>query len=128
MVTLKSSRSSFPLKDGLPMGSSISGILAILFMAKLENVALSSNLLINPYKSYVDDIYLRTTNEATADQFYQTMNNLDPKLKFEIEKPEVIPNGLSLAVVTLHTFALGKLDLLTVSLKKLNFSSVTDFP
>ena len=32
-----------------------------------------------------------------------------------------------LAVVTLHTFALGKLDLLTVSLGKLNFSSVTDF-
>ena len=31
------------------------------------------------------------------------------------------------AVVTLHTFALGKLDLLTVSLGKLNFSSVTDF-
>ena len=32
-----------------------------------------------------------------------------------------------LAVVTLHTFALGKLDLLTVSLRKLNFSSVTNF-
>ena len=32
-----------------------------------------------------------------------------------------------LAVVTLHTFALGKLDLLTVSLGKLIFSSVTDF-
>ena len=32
-----------------------------------------------------------------------------------------------LAMVTLHTFALGKLDLLTVSLGKVNFSSVTDF-
>ena len=31
-------------------------------------------------------------------------------------------------MVTLHTFALGKLDLFTVSLGKLNFSSVTDFP
>ena len=31
------------------------------------------------------------------------------------------------SVVTLHTFALGKLDLLTVSLGKVNFSSVTDF-
>ena len=32
-----------------------------------------------------------------------------------------------IAVVTLHTFALGKLDLLTVFLGKLNFLSVTDF-
>ena len=31
------------------------------------------------------------------------------------------------AVVTLHTFALGKVHLLTFSLGKLNFSSVTDF-
>ena len=30
-------------------------------------------------------------------------------------------------MVTLHTFALGKLDLLTVSLGKLNFSSVPHF-
>ena len=30
-------------------------------------------------------------------------------------------------MVTLHSFALGKLGLLTVSLGKLNFSSVTDF-
>ena len=32
-----------------------------------------------------------------------------------------------IAVVTLHTFALRKLDLLTLSLGKLNFSSVTNF-
>ena len=30
-------------------------------------------------------------------------------------------------MTTLHTFVLGKLDLLTVSLGKLNFSSVNDF-
>ena len=34
---------------------------------------------------------------------------------------------VAIDVVTLHTFALGKLDLLTVFLGKLNFSSVTDF-
>ena len=34
---------------------------------------------------------------------------------------------LSLAVVTLQGFVLGKLDLLTVSLGKLKFASVTDF-
>ena len=35
------------------MGSSISDILAILFMDKLENIALSSHLMISPYKIYV---------------------------------------------------------------------------
>ena len=38
-----------------------------------------------------------------------------------------VPNLKNIAVVTLHTFALEKLDLLTVSLRKLNFSSGTDF-
>ena len=33
----------------------------------------------------------------------------------------------AIAVVTLYTFALGKLDLLTVSPGKWNFLSVTDF-
>ena len=50
------------------MGSSISGILAILFMDKLETIALSSDLLINPYKRDVDDIYPQMTNKETADQ------------------------------------------------------------
>ena len=49
-----------------------------------------------PYKRYVDDIYFQTTREEMADQFHHTMNNLHPKMKFEIEKPETTPNGLSL--------------------------------
>ena len=53
----------FHQKEGLPMDSSISGILAILFMDKLETIALSSHLSISPYRRYVDDIYLQTTGE-----------------------------------------------------------------
>ena len=34
-----------------------------------------------------------------ADQFYYTMNNLHHKLKFEIDKPEITPNGLSLSLL-----------------------------
>ena len=49
----------FRQSEGLPVGSSISGILAILFMDKLESIALSSYHLISPYKRYVDDIYLQ---------------------------------------------------------------------
>ena len=89
----------FPQKDGLPMGSSISGILAILFMDKIETIALLSHLSINPYKRYVDDIYLQTTSEEMAHQFHHTIKNLHPKLKFPIEKPEITPNGYKLSLL-----------------------------
>ena len=86
-------------KEGLPMGSNISGILAILFLDRLETIALSSHLSISPYRRYVDDIYLQTIGEEMADQFHHTMNNPHPKLKSEIEKPEITPNGLSLSLL-----------------------------
>ena len=88
----------FRQKEGPPMGSSISGILAILFMDKLETIALS-HLSISPYWRYVDNIYLQTTGEEVADRFHHTMNSLHPKLKYEIEKPETTPNGLSLTLL-----------------------------
>ena len=86
-------------KEGLPMGSNISGILAILFLDRLETIALSSHLSISPYRRYVDDIYLQTIGEEMADQFHHTKNNPHPKLKSEIEKPEITPNGLSLSLL-----------------------------
>ena len=85
----------FRQKEGLPMGSNISGIMAVLFMDRLETIALSSHLSKRPYRRYVDDIYLQTTGE---DMDY-TMNNLHPNLKSEIEKPEITPNGLSLSLL-----------------------------
>ena len=67
-----------------------------------RNHRLSSHLFISPYKRYVDDISLQTTGEEMADQFHYTMNNLHPKLKFEIEKPEITPNGFSLSLLLLR--------------------------
>ena len=89
----------YRLKEGLPMGFNISAILAILFMDRLQTIALSLPLSIIPYKRYVDDIYLQTTSEDMADQFNSKMNNLHPKLKFEIEKPEITPSGHSLSLL-----------------------------
>ena len=66
----------FRQTKGLPMGSSISGIVAILFMDKLEQIALSSYHLISPYKRYIDDIYLQTANEEKTNEFHDTMNIL----------------------------------------------------
>ena len=71
----------FRQQESLPAGSNISGILAILFMDKLETIAFSSHLMISPYKRYVVDIYLQTTNEETADHFHDVINNVHPKLK-----------------------------------------------
>ena len=71
----------------------------ILFMDRLETIALSSHLSISPYKRYVNDIYLQTTCEDMADQFHSTINNLHPKLKFEIEKPEITPSDHSLSLL-----------------------------
>ena len=85
----------FRQKEGLPMGSNISGIMAVLFMDRLETIALSSHLSKRPHRRYVDDIYLQTTGE---DMDY-TMNNLHPNLKSEIENPEITPNGLSLSLL-----------------------------
>ena len=53
-----------------------------------ETIALSSHLTISPYKRHVDDIYVQTTNEETADHFHHVINKVHPNLKFEIEKPE----------------------------------------
>ena len=55
--------------------------------------------MINPYKRYVDEIHLQTTNEETADHFHKIINNVHPNLKFEIEKPQTTPNGQSLSLL-----------------------------
>ena len=49
---------------------------AILFMGKFENIAFSSHMRISPYERYVDDFYLQTTDEGTANDFRHTMNSL----------------------------------------------------
>ena len=78
------------------MSCSVASILVIIFMDKLENIALSSKRFIKPYKRYVDDIYLNTTRENTADKLHPTMNDLHPKIKFETEKLTTSKDGLSL--------------------------------
>ncbi|PFX27863.1 hypothetical protein AWC38_SpisGene7412 [Stylophora pistillata] len=42
---------------------------------------------------------IKTTNEETADHFHHVMNNVHPNLKFEIEKPETTPSGMSLSLL-----------------------------
>ena len=82
------------------MGSSISGILGNHIHGKTRN----HRPLLEPndkplQEIFLDDIYLQTTNEETADDFHHIINNVHPNLKFEIEKPETTPSGLSLSLL-----------------------------
>ena len=82
------------------MGSSISGILGNHIHGKTRN----HRPLLGPndkplQEIFLDDIYLQTTNEETADDFHHIINNVHPNLKFEIEKPETTPSGLSLSLL-----------------------------
>ena len=75
-------------KDGLPMGSPISPILADLFMDNIENIIFNSILCNNLlfWYRYVDDIlgcFVGSTRQL--DIFHKFINSIHPKIKFKIE-------------------------------------------
>ena len=87
---------------GLAMGSSVSAILAILYMDYVEKKAL--NLLSNHvalYCRYVDDAFLLARNRSEAEHIKTIFNEADPNVKFEIEHPS--PNNtLNLLDIAVH--------------------------
>lgn len=72
--------------SGLPMGSSISGLLAITFMNRLESGPLTT-CRIALYKRYVDDCCLLTTNRGEAERALNIMNQQHNNIKFDLELP-----------------------------------------
>ena len=70
------------------MGSSISGILAILFMDTLERRALLSFPSTGLYARYVDDIFAMVENKEAANELQATMNHQHNSIKFELEHPD----------------------------------------
>ena len=84
---------------GLPMGSNLSGILAILFMHKLESGEFNTYHLFTPYNKYMDHIYHQAQDEHEADAFHFAMKSIHPKINFETGKPIESNNGLSLALL-----------------------------
>ena len=67
------------------MGSSISGILAILFMDTLERRALLSQPGIGLYARYVDDIFALVENREAAEELLRTIDQQHQNIKFELE-------------------------------------------
>ena len=76
--------SIFKQKYGLPMGSSVSGVLAILFMNSLERQILS-HPNIGLYARYIDDIFILTTTKEEATRIQEIMNSLHENIDFTIE-------------------------------------------
>ena len=93
---------------GLAMGSSVSAIVAILYMGHLEYKAI--NLLgasIGLYSRYVDDIFILTKDRQEANHIHQVFNNIDPYIKFEIEHPDET-NTLKLLDIAIRVHVNGE--------------------
>ena len=87
---------------GLAMGSSVSAILAILYMDHVEKKAL--NVLDNHvafYSRYVDDMILLVRNRSEAEHVKAVFNDTDPFVKFDIEHPDT-NNTLKLLDIAVH--------------------------
>ena len=76
----------FKQTHGLPMGNKLSGLLADIFMDKLEN-SLIDRLLIPFYSRYVDDCLLIVKDRDQASNIHDNFNAAHSTLKFEIEHP-----------------------------------------
>lgn len=76
---------------GLAMGSSVSSILAIMYMHSLETKAL--DLLGNRigfYGRYVDDTFILCRDADAANHINSHFNNIDSNIAFEIEHPNSV--------------------------------------
>jgi hypothetical protein len=88
--------------QGLPMGSSVSPILAIMFMDTLEKQALLSTNRVGFYGRYIDDIFVLTKNSNSAEDFRHIMERQCPHIKFEIELPTVEETRLKLKLLDIE--------------------------
>ena len=92
------------------MGSSVSAILAILYMGHIESIALNKLCpSVGLYTRYVDDIFLLTKCKEEAEKVYDCFNSIDSNIKFEIEHPSTVDKTkvLKLLDVAIHVEETG---------------------
>jgi hypothetical protein len=78
--------SLFKQIKGLSMGNKLSGILADLFIDKIEKQLVETHNIFYYYR-YVDDILLILKSKEEANALLDEFNKVHPELKFEIEHP-----------------------------------------
>jgi len=84
---------------GLPMGCSISGAAAIIFMDTIERQALSTFRYCGLFRRYVDDIYALVPDAQAAKELFNRLNGVDSAIQFEAEHPTNSGNGWSLSLL-----------------------------
>lgn len=75
-------------KDGLAMGSSLSPIIANIFLNHFEEMHLNgcpNNIKPQLYRRYLDDTFLLFRNSDQASQFFEYFNDKHPQIKFTYE-------------------------------------------
>lgn len=71
--------------SGLPMGCAVSGIVAILFLERIEARALDQFARCPLFRRYVDDCYALVENEEEARELQEVFNRQHPAIKYELE-------------------------------------------
>ena len=76
---------------GLAMGNRLAPILAILYMDRIENQEIYSDLSLSVslYYRYIDDCITPASNPEEAVFIQNKLNSQDPAIRFEIELPDV---------------------------------------
>ena len=72
---------------GLPMGNKLSGILAEIYMDKIESQIVTCNNIMFYYR-YVDDTFILTKGCDEANNILVSFNTASEHLRFEIEHPK----------------------------------------
>jgi len=72
---------------GLPMANSLSSILAIIFLHRLESQVFYMNASTICFSRYVDDVFCLTRSEPDAKLIRDTFNSADLNIDFELELP-----------------------------------------
>jgi hypothetical protein len=83
--TFKFNNKYFCQIRGLAMGNRLAPILAIAYMDYIENQCVLNDLIL--YKRYIDDTLIIAENQMKLDYVFQTINTIDPNIKFTREKP-----------------------------------------
>ncbi|EYC44341.1 hypothetical protein Y032_0464g1927 [Ancylostoma ceylanicum] len=73
-------------RRGLAMGNRIAPLLAIIFPDHVEQMTLTSGILL--YKRYIDDVFMMGTTEVEFETLFEKLNSFDPNVSFTMERPD----------------------------------------
>ncbi|EYC18597.1 hypothetical protein Y032_0027g1604 [Ancylostoma ceylanicum] len=73
-------------RRGLAMGNRIAPLLAVIYLAHIERITLTSGILL--YKRYIDDVFVIGSTEVGVETMFEKLNSFDPNVSFTMERPD----------------------------------------